>query len=126
MDINKLKEVNVKIIEKAIPKIENALASNIWDCECVEAMSQAIDNLKDLSKMEGYSEYAEPKMVKHIEYKINNESEFMKEVNSILASRGEEDGIKCVMMVMSELMEDLSLLHTRLYNQVIMKLKEVK
>ena len=37
-------------------KIEKAMVTDKWDCECVEAMTMALDNIKDALKIESMLE----------------------------------------------------------------------
>lgn len=54
MHLMKSKELNERIIKECNVKVERSLESKGFDPECFEVLSQAIDNLKDISKIEAY------------------------------------------------------------------------
>lgn len=128
MDIKKMKELNEKIAEKAMSKVEKSLYTDNWDCECYETLNYAIDNIMDLMKMEKH--IIEEDVIK--ERKIIatdialDDTEFMKEVHNMMQRKGEIEGTKALMMIVSELMHDLSIINTRLYEQAMRKIKEAK
>ncbi len=132
MDIAKLKELNGKVIEKAIPKLEKALANSEWDTEVMDALTDAITNCKNLSKME-YKDrmnndqtmmYSEKKKVFEMK-KGYEDTDFMSLVSDIMEHHGDVEGAKAIVTVMNELMEDLKILNNRIYNTTMMKLRDI-
>lgn len=129
MDYNKIIEVNGKIIDKALPKIEKAMVTDKWDCECVEAMTMALDNIKDALKIESMlekdktMEYSSTKMVYE---PLGEDTEFMECISKIINKHGLEAGTKAIMTVINELMEDMKILHSKMYNNTMMKLRDIK
>ena len=129
----KLIELNEKILEKAVPKVEKAIMNDNWDCECFETMSEAIKKIYKLEIMEKGEEMVE-EYKEHKEYeatksrmKDEDKTDFEMCVDEIIEKYGYEKGMKALMKVLNELMEeDLRLIHTRMYENTMRKLKELK
>lgn len=129
----KLIELNEKILEKAVPKVEKAIMNDSWDCECFDTMSEAIKNIYKLEIMEKggemVEEYKERKEYEAPKTRTKDEdkTDFEICVDEIIEKHGYEKGMKALMKVLNELMEeDLRLIHTRMYENTMRKLKELK
>ena len=129
----KLIELNEKILEKAVPKVERAIMNDKWDKECFDTMSEAIKNIYKLEIIEKggemVEEYKERKEyeVPKTRMKDEDKTDFEMCVDEIIEKHGYEKGMKVLMKVLNELMEeDLRLIHTRMYENTMRKLKELK
>lgn len=137
MDLNKIKEVNEFIVAKSCEKIKTALDEKGWDKEVFEVFSQAIDNLKDIEKIEAY-EYKEKERTVRKEYVENEVMSTMKKVDviaeetefevllcQIMAMWGTEKGFDVIKTLLADHMEDVRLFNKKMYDMAIMKLKNV-
>lgn len=123
MDIAKLKELNEKILDKAMMNVEKAWVMDKWDCECMETMSLAIDNLKDLEKMQKHeTSYA---TVRKMDARTET-TEFEQCVYDVLKKHEGEKGVMAVITVIAETMEDMKILNKKMYERTMMKIKELK
>lgn len=133
MELEKIKELNVKILEKASNNVEKALVTETWDCECFDTMSDAIQNIYKINKMEKYSEDRRAQMnecapISTFRMMENKDTtDFEKCVSDIIEKHGIENGMIAIMKVLTELMEeDLRIIHNRMYENTMRKLKELK
>lgn len=126
MDFTKMKEINERILEKAIPKVEKAMLNDQWDCECFEVMSMAIDNIKDVMKI-GEMKEREPKYTEEKRKKnLAAVNEFDICVEDIISKHGREKAMDEILLLMSDIMDDLAILQPKIYDTIIMKLKALK
>lgn len=126
MNRKKLIELNEKVIEKAMPKVEKAILNDNWDCECFEALSMAIKNVTRLEKEEGYEvkEYKEePKA--YTRKRREDESEFMACVYGLMEEYPEEGADK-IMVLFDEHMDDLRVIHPKMHENLMVRLKGMK
>lgn len=133
MEIDKLKELNEKILEKAASKIEKAHTLDNYDYECMKAMSMAIDNMKDLIMIKEYKTYKkenyEPEAKNYHRKRIKGiegDSEFVECIYEILDKQGESEGIEGIIEVFDESMDEIKILHKRMYDRIMSRLKEMK
>lgn len=131
MEISKIKELNERILNRATANVEKALIMDNWDCECFETMSEAIKNIYKLERMEKH-ETKEEKVQEDgaIFYRMKEkekESDFEKCIYEIIEKHGLEKAMTAIIKVLNELMEeDLKVIHTRMYDNTMRKLKELK
>lgn len=132
MEINKIKELNERILNRATANVEKALIMDNWDCECFETMSEAIKNIYKLEKMEKgeikYEEKVQEDGAAFYRMKENDKkSDFERCIYEIIEKRGMEKSMKAILKVLNELMEeDLRVIHTRMYDNTMRKLRELK
>lgn len=130
MELHKMKELNKKVLEKAYSRVQKSTDMDSYDKESFEAMSLALDNIKDIMKIEKYSEdYSEkenraiPAMAR-IDPKTET-TEFEGLIYEIAEKYPSKDGMLAITTILAETMEDLRLLHPRIYNLTMTRLKEV-
>lgn len=128
MDLDKFKEVNEKIVDNSVLKVEKALDTKSWDKECFEVMSQAIDNLLDLSKIERHKEEKQEEttmytLAKEDVTKVTTEFEAL--VYKISEKHPGKNGMIALTTVLAETMEDLRIYNPRLYDSTLRRLKEM-
>ena len=135
MDLMKLKELNSKLLETSSSKVERALETKSWDCECFEVMAQAIDNMLDIHKIEKYSKESEElatvavgetrgyTMPKQDAREVT--TEFEKIIYDIVDSKPQKEAMEAITTTIAETMEDLRILHPRIYEMTIHRLKEL-
>lgn len=133
LEYERLKQLSKKMVNRASEEIEKDMMNkNTCDLQDVQILSMAIDNIKDLMGIEGMKEMAKD----YKDYKSDSTSytrnvsggktEFDSLVEDIIDSKGREKGINSIMMLMSDVMEDLSVLQPKIYDNVITKMKALK
>lgn len=130
MHLIKAKEINKKIIEECNEKIEKSLDKKAFDSECFEVISQAIDNLCDIEKLEKYEDKNKEAMVsKEMVLKKKNAktetTEFEQLIYDICAKFYKEDVSFSYVTIIADTIEDLRLLHPKMYENLMRKLKEM-
>lgn len=136
MDLERIKKLNLKLLETSSLKVEKAIEGKAWDCECFEVMAQAIDNMLDLHKIEHYSRQEpavealgvkETKSVGAPKQNVREDvTEFEQIIYDITEKREAKDALKAITATMAETMEDLRILHPRIYEMTIHRLKELR
>lgn len=147
MELERIKEINEKVLQRAVEKVEKAMEVGTYDAECYHTMSIAIDNIKDLSKIEKYHEELEQleRMEEIQEFEALAEEKPQKNIRALMAEKVDakeettefealiyeiaekKDDIESMLAittVLAETMEDLRLLHPKIYNMTMLKLKE--
>lgn len=134
MEYNKLIEINKNILNKAMVEVEKGRVIGKYDCEDMEAMSMAINNIKDLMKIKRYEEgnIEYPKEEKTIAMatpmKIDAKTEtteFEALIYKISEKKPDHEGMYAITTILAETMEDLRILHPKFYNMTMVKLKEL-
>ena len=140
MELERIKSINEKVLEKAMEKVEKSMELGTYDAECYHVMSVAIDNLKDLKKIEKYHEELEqlemleevqeekPKnvrtmMAEKVDAKTET-TEFESLIYEIADKRNDAESMLAITTILAETMEDLRLLHPKIYNMTMLKLRE--
>lgn len=124
MDLKKARELNNRIIEESMSKVEKAIDSKNWDCECFETMSKSIDNILDIVKIEKYTE--KDKVDTYRKEKKNaftEETEFETLIYKIAEEKKDVEGMLAITTVLAELMEELRIMHPRMYDLTMIRLK---
>lgn len=127
MNIAKLIELNERVLEKAIGEVEKALITGKWDQEDMEALSMAIKNIHKLEggMMHEYKEYKEePK--EYGRKAKEGESEFMSCLYEVMEKHPGQKGIDAVIMLFDEHMDDLRVIHPKMYDNIMVRLKGMK
>lgn len=130
MELYDMKELNKKVLEKAYNRVQKSADMDSYDKESFEAMSLALDNIKDIMKIERYSEdYKEGKertlpMSEKVDPKTET-TEFEALIYEIAEKYPGKDGMLAITTILAETMEDLRLLHPRIYNLTMTRLNEV-
>lgn len=128
MDMEKAREINSDILIKSTEKLHHKLKNGGWSEEEFEVMSQAIDNLKDLDEIH-YK-----KDEKEFKHKISSkkmdaykdETEFENLVYEIAMEKPSVDTLLDITTVLADHMEDIKVMHPKIYKGLIMKLKELR
>lgn len=132
MDIERVKELNEYIIDKATEKIDLSMKSKGFDEESFEVLSKAIVNLKYLEKIEHYEEKeveeseeveAAAVMPKLDASKVTTEFEGL--IYEIARKLPGKDYMLAITTIIADTMEDLRVLHPKMYENLMRKLKEV-
>lgn len=128
--MEKTKKVNEFIVEKATEKVVKSMEVKEWDEESFNTMCKALDNLKDIMKIE-YKDY-EKKEVEEKESKLmakvdakTNTTEFEQLIYDIAKKRTGKEGMLAITTIIADHMEDMRVLNNRAYCMVMMKLKEL-
>lgn len=130
MHYAKLIEVNKKVLDKAQEEVEKARVVGKYECEDMEALSMAIKNIYYLTKLEkmegGYvSESKERKMDKEYSRKAKeNESEFCTIVYGMIEEGA--DKIDGIITLFDEHMDDLKVIHPKMYENLMVRLKGMR
>lgn len=127
MNLDRLKSVNEEIIDKASEKIENNLSLKKWDNEDFTVLSQAVDNILDICKIEKYK-YGEKEiemytMPKQDPTKVTTDFEAL--VYKVAEKHPGKNGMIALTTVLAETMEDLRIYNPRLYDSTLRRLKEM-
>ena len=127
MNLDRLKSVNKEIIDKASEKIENNLSLKKWDNEDFTVLSQAVDNILDICKIEKYK-YGEKEiemytMPKQDPNKVTTDFEAL--VYKVAEKHPGKNGMIALTTVLAETMEDLRIYNPRLYDSTLRRLKEM-
>lgn len=132
MEFAKIKELNERIIKRATDEIEkDMITKNTCDMVDMKILSMAIDNVKDIVKLEEGSLVEEDQTMRYSEVSKTyepltvEETDFTCYVNKVMDKHGSEIGHKAIMAILNELMEDLKILNNRMYSNVMMKLKNM-
>lgn len=129
MEINKLKEINEKIVKRAGEEIEkDFITKNSCDLTDMKILNLAISNITHLDKIEDKvirEDKVRERTNKPYETKAE-ETEFLGEVKALMERKGEELGEKALYLILCELMEDLKVLHSRMYENTMRKIREVE
>lgn len=89
-------DINEKFLMRAMKKMQSQLMSSdadFYDCECFEMFSQAIDNIKDLSKIQKLQD-EESTMYK--EHKLLKDKYMLEDALVKSGSDGGEEYLECV------------------------------
>lgn len=127
MNLDRLKSVNEEIIDKASEKIENNLSLKKWDNEDFTVLSQAVDNILDICKIEKYK-YGEKEIEmytipKQDPTKVTTDFEAL--VYKVAEKHPGKNGMIALTTVLAETMEDLRIYNPRLYDSTLRRLKEM-
>lgn len=133
MEYKKVKELNEKIVNRAMEEIEkDMITKNACDMADMKILSMAIDNIKDSYKIENMQKEDNMKLevveAKTEDYKrsLRDKTEFDECVEEIIVRHGKEKAMSSVLLLFSDLMEDLSVLQPKIYDNVITKMKALK
>lgn len=126
MDLNKAKEVNEFILDKAVNKISERVQKGGWDNEEFEVMSKAIDNLKELDKLDYKDKKEEFKKVRTKRLNAyEEETEFETLVYRISEEKPGTETMLAITTILADHMEDIRVMQPRAYDIIMMKLREV-
>lgn len=133
MDLKKAKEINEFIIDKSCKNIAGAMEEKQWDKESFEVFSQALDNLRDIEKIEKLEreEYKEMKSEVATEMEIKKvdvtkvDTDFEKLIYSIAEAKPGKAGMLAITTILADHMEDIRLFYPKMYEMVMMKLKNM-
>ena len=129
MDLYKAEDINKEILDKATVKLENSLSRGDWDEEVFKAMSQSLDNLKDITKI-NYNlerkEVAEVKNLRRTPYEVaGEETEFESIVYTLMDKKPIKELMGALMSILTDYLEDTRIMHPKAYENIILKLKEM-
>ncbi len=121
--------LNENIANRAMEEIEkDYLNKNTCDLSDMRILSMAIDNIKDIEKIwkikEEHLHEKEERSIAPYTRKTYTESEFMECANRIISERGDE-GVHAIIMTLDETVDDLKILHKKMYDNLMKKLKEL-
>ena len=129
MDLYKAETVNQEILEKATHKLEECMKVGNWDEEVFKAMSQSLDNLKDISKMRYNKERTEVNNYKMgriaSDKPTEGETEFERLVYKVVDEKPVQDVMNALTRVISEYLEDTRIMHPRAYENIMLKIKDI-
>ena len=94
----------------------------------MKILNLAISNITHLDKIEDKvirEDKVRERTNKPYETKAE-ETEFLGEVKALMERKGEELGEKALYLILCELMEDLKVLHSRMYENTMRKIREVE
>lgn len=130
MEFERIKKINKDIIKRALEEVEkDMITKSVCDLSDMKILSMAIDNVKDIHEIELMKIEEQAYHTKHHHEKeriLRHKNEFDKCVEDIIEKHGEEKGIEAIMMLMSDVMEDLAILQPKIYDTVMMKLRGLK
>lgn len=135
MEFKKVKELSEKIVNRAMEEIEkDMITKNACDMADMKILSMAIDNIKDSYEIESMQKHKDEYMkmevaeVKTEDYKrsLRDKTEFDECVEEIIVRHGKEKAMSSMLLLFSDLMEDLSVLQPKIYDNVITKMKALK
>ena len=127
MGYEKAKCLNEKILHKAVEKLDKRVDNGSWDNEEFEVISQALDNIKDIEKIEGKKDKEE--LQKAMSMKKNAETEtteFEQLIYDIAEINGGYEGMLAITTIIADHMEDTRILHPKSYQNIMLRLKELK
>ena len=129
MDLNRVKMLNEEILHKATTKLEERVKKGSWDEEEFKTICYALDNLKDISKMEYNKERSdanEMKMSRMMSNKpMEEETEFEKVIYKIVEERPLKDVMEALTRILSDYLEDTRVMHPKAYENIMLKLKDI-
>lgn len=128
MKLEELKELNEKVLKKAFNRVNKAAEMDTYDKESFEALSMAIKNTSDISKIEKYSDLGDKSREELLKSRVNPKegtTEFEALIYEIAEKKPTQETMLAITTVMAETMEDLRILHPRMYNLSMNRLKEL-
>lgn len=124
LDYEMLKELNERIIERAMLKSADALDKKDFDKECFEVMSESIENIARLQSINKYD--SEPKGVTLLSRMNAKEetTEFEQLIYDIMEKHSDNPSTYYLAIeTIAEVVEDMKILNNRMYNILMNKLK---
>ena len=129
MDLYAVETVNKEILDKATAKLENSLSRGDWDEEVFKAMSQSLDNLKDITKIHYNLERTEAEEVKSLRrspYEVaGGETEFESIVYTLMDKKPVKELMGALMGILTDYLEDTRVMHPKAYENIMLRLKEM-
>lgn len=129
MDLYTAETVNKEILDKAITKLDETLKKGDWDEEVFKAMSQSLDNLKDITKIKYNEERLEVAEVKNLRemplHAVKDETEFESIIYSLMDEKPLKELIGALMNVLSDYLEDTRVMHPKAYENIMLRLKNM-
>lgn len=127
MHLERVKEINLQVVDIAADKVEKSYQSKTWDGEAFDTLSQALDNLLDIEKMEK-KQHSEHMSRSIVEKKRNAEletTEFEALIYKIYENNSTNECLLAIATIVADHMEDVRILNKRAYDIIMMKLREL-
>lgn len=119
MSIEELKQINNMTLSKVMEQLDKS-----WCYSDFSIFSQAIDNMKDLEKIEGMGVLHDSQLKKLNAREVV--TEFEEEIYKHFKKEGVNfDNMMEIITIMAELMEDLKIINPRMYNITFEKIKNI-
>lgn len=135
MIYEKAKELNLELVSKTTDKLVEALKNKDWGPEEFTVLSQALDNILDIEKIEKYERKENKKSnivdvaasneiaAENLNYPEEPKSEFEYLIYQIAEKN--PNSMQAITKIINENIQDTKLFHPNAYKNIIYKLKEL-
>lgn len=124
--MQEVKEVIMRLVKKASEKVDNNMKRGVWDSEELEVLKDSVKIWKDIEKIEDIEENHDiRKEIREIEsVRAEREgSEFKDLVYDLYKSNPDFSSINKIIDVLDETMGELKIIHEKVYDNTMKKLK---